>query len=65
MDRRESSSSQASLASSLTLGSEGMATPDSPRGVSPSVSGRLNSSSGATGIQGVIQGLQSESNTIV
>ncbi|XP_076442566.1 muscle-specific protein 300 kDa-like isoform X3 [Babylonia areolata] len=60
MERPGSSSSQASLASSLTLGSEGRATPDTPRGVSPSVSGRLSSSSGGAGIQGVIQGLQNE-----
>eukprot|EP00916_Digyalum_oweni_P008764 GHVL01014620.1.p1 GENE.GHVL01014620.1~~GHVL01014620.1.p1 ORF type:complete len:152 (+),score=12.05 GHVL01014620.1:239-694(+) len=59
MDRRGSSSSHASLSSSLTFGSEGMATPDSPRGASTSVNvrGSLNSS---LGIQGVIQGLQDE-----
>ncbi|XP_025103982.1 nesprin-1-like isoform X4 [Pomacea canaliculata] len=60
MDRRGSSSSQASLSSSLPLAAEGTATLDSPRMTGAGVSGRLSSTSGSAGIQGVIQGLQNE-----
>lgn len=60
MDRRGSSSSQASLSSSLPLAADGTATLDSPRMTGAGVSGRLSSTSGSAGIQGVIQGLQSK-----